>query len=85
MNSSWYICFDVTITYIYTVCAKSRFQGITTFVDLFYFVFIFVILSCLYLAALWSPVGNRLISWLSYMWCFLVFLVIFPYGVLGQA
>ena len=36
--------------------------------------FVFVILSCLLLAALWSPVGKGLTSWLSCVWCFLVFL-----------
>ena len=32
-----------------------------------------VILSCLFLAALWPPSGKGLTSWLSCMWCFLVF------------
>ena len=36
--------------------------------------FVFVILSCLYLAALWSPAGKGLTSWLSCLWCFLEFL-----------
>ena len=34
----------------------------------------FVILSCHSLAALWSPAGKELASWLSYVLCFLVFL-----------
>ena len=38
-----------------------------------------VVLSCL-LATLWSPAGNGLPSWLSYMRCF----VTFPYGALGR-
>ena len=37
------------------------------------FVFDFVILFCLFLAALWSPAGKGLTSWLSYVWCFLAF------------
>ena len=32
-----------------------------------------VILPCLFLAALWSPAGKELISWLSFMCCYLVF------------
>ena len=36
--------------------------------------FVFIILSCLFLAALWSPAGKGLTSWLSCVWCFLVFL-----------
>ena len=41
------------------------------------FVIVFVILACLFLAALWSPVGKELTSWLSYMSCILVFLSLF--------
>ena len=40
--------------------------------------FVFVILSCLFLAALWLPAGKGLTSWLSCVF------VTFPYGVLGQ-
>ena len=47
-----------------------------SFVDPFcYLCFMSVILSCLFLAALWSPAGKCLTSWLSCMWCFLVFLL----------
>ena len=42
-----------------------------------------VILSCLFLAALWSPAGKGLTSWLLYVMFSSVF-VTFPYGVLGQ-
>ena len=43
--------------------------------DLFFFNFVFVftikyILPCLCHAALWSPAGKGLTSWLSWMWCF---------------
>ena len=31
-----------------------------------------VVMSCLYLAALWSTAGKGLISWLSCVLCFLV-------------
>ena len=31
--------------------------------------FLFVMLSCLFLAALWSPAVNGLTSWLSCVWC----------------
>ena len=35
--------------------------------------FVFIILCCLFLAALWSPAGKWLpTSWLSCVWCFLV-------------
>ena len=32
--------------------------------------FVFVMLSCLLIAALWSPAGKGLASWLSCVWCF---------------
>ena len=51
------------------------FKGSASFVDHFSylcFVFVFVILSCLFLAALWSPAGKGLASWLSGMWFHLV-------------
>ena len=35
--------------------------------------FVFVMLSCLFIAALWSPVGKGLNSWLSCMSCLLCF------------
>ena len=44
-----------------------------------YLCFVFVKLSCLFIATLWSPAGKVLTSWLS---C-LVF-VTFPYGALGH-
>ena len=34
----------------------------------------FVMLSCLFIAALWPPDGKGLASWLSCMLCFIVFL-----------
>ena len=37
------------------------------------FVFIFAILSCLFITAMWSPVGKGLTSWLSCVWSFLCF------------
>ena len=41
-----------------------------------YFMFIFVMLSCLFLPALWWHAGKWLTSWLSCVWCFLVFLLL---------
>ena len=38
-----------------------------------YLCFVFVRLSCLFNAALWSPAGRGLASWLSCVWCFVVF------------
>ena len=46
--------------------------------------FMSVILSCLFLAALWSPAGEGLSSWLSYMCDVFLCFVTFLYGVLGQ-
>ena len=37
------------------------------------FAFVFIILSCMFIAVLWSPAGKRMTSWLSCVWCFLVF------------
>ena len=34
-------------------------------------------ISCLFIAALWSPAGQGLASWLSCMWCFHVLLSLF--------
>ena len=50
-----------------------------------YLCFVFVRLSCLFIAALWSPAGWERANLLAflYMRCFLVF-VTFPCGVLGQ-
>ena len=39
-----------------------------------FLLFTFVVLSCLFTAALWSPAGKGLTSWLSCMCCFLVFM-----------
>ena len=50
------------------------FQGGASFVDPFCYLCFFIILSCLFLAALWSPAVKGLTSWLSCVWCFLVFL-----------
>ena len=48
------------------------------FVDPFcYLRFVSVVLSCLFIATLWSPAGKGLTSWLSNMCCFLVFLSLF--------
>ena len=42
-----------------------------SFVDHFcYLCFVCVMLSCLFIAALWSSAGKGLTSWLSCVWCF---------------
>ena len=49
---------------------------VSSFVDPFcyqYFMFIFVMLSWLFLESLWLPAGKSLTSRLSCVWCFLVF------------
>ena len=48
------------------------------------FTFVFIILSCRFLTALWQPSGKGLTSWLSCVWCFSCVFVNFPYGVSGQ-
>ena len=54
------------------------------FVDhLCYFCNVFVMLSRLFIAALWSPAENGLTSWLSFVVLNGVF-VTFPCGILGQ-
>ena len=68
----------------FTDCSKAVLLFWTLFVYLcFTFVFIIMWLSCLFLAAWWSPAEKGLASWLSCVWCFLVF-VTFLYGVSGQ-
>ena len=48
-----------------------------------YLCFVFVMFSCLFIAALWSPVGKGLTPWLSFVIFYCVF-VTFPCGILGQ-
>ena len=55
-----------------------------SFVDhLFYLCLVVVMLSRLFIAALWSPAGKGLSSWLLFVMSNCVF-VIFPCGILGQ-
>ena len=49
-----------------------------------YLWFLFVMLSCLLIVALWLPAGKGLTSWFSYLWCRLLSFDTFPCGVLGQ-
>ena len=44
---------------------------------------VFFILYCMFIAALWSPAGKGLTSWLSFVMFGSVF-VTFPCGILGQ-
>ena len=48
-----------------------------------YLCLVFVMLSGLFIAALWSPAGKGLASWLSFVMFNCVF-VTFPCGILGQ-
>ena len=41
-------------------------------------------LSCLFIAALWSPAGKGLTSWLSYIYDLILCFVTFPCDVLDQ-
>ena len=52
-------------------------------VHLCYFYLVFVMLSSPFIAALFSPAGKELISWLSFVVLNCVF-VTFLYGILGQ-
>ena len=48
-----------------------------------YLCLVFFMLLRLFIAALWSPAGKGLTSWLSFVMFSCVF-VTFPYGILGQ-
>ena len=48
-----------------------------------YLCLVFVMLSCLFIAALWSPAGKELTSWLLFVMFNCIFFT-FPYGILGQ-
>ena len=50
---------------------------------LFYLCLVFVMLLCLFIAALWSPAGKGLTSWLLFVMSNCDF-VTFPCGILGQ-
>ena len=43
----------------------------------------FILLSCLFIAALWSPAGKGLTPWLLFVMSYSDF-VTFPCGILGQ-
>ena len=59
-------------------------QGGTYLVDhLCYFCIVFVMISRLLIAALWSPPEKGLDSWLSFVVLHYVFFT-FPFGILGQ-
>ena len=51
--------------------------------NLCYLCLVFLILSCLFIAALWSPAGKKLTSWLLFVRSKYDF-VAFPCGILGQ-
>ena len=51
--------------------------------QLCYICLVFVMLSRLFIAALWSPIGKGLTSWLLIVMSYCD-LVTFPYGILGQ-
>ena len=48
-----------------------------------YFCIVFVMLSRCLIAALWSPAGKGLTSWLSFV-VLICMVVTFPFGILGQ-
>ena len=61
------------------------FQAGASFVDPFcYLCFVSAMLSCLFIAAVQSPAGKGLTSWLSVCEVFLLFFVTFQSGVLGH-
>ena len=60
------------------------FPGDISSVDLLcYLCLMFVMLSRLFIAAVWSPAGKGLISWLLFVMFNCVFIT-FPCGILGQ-
>ena len=60
------------------------FQGSTSFVDhLCYLCLVFVMLSCLFFATLWSPEGKGVTSWLLFV-MFIVILLLSHFDILGQ-
>ena len=51
-----------------SVTSNCKFLGDTSFADHFcHLCLVFVMLSCLFIAALWSPAGKGLTSWLSFV------------------
>ena len=48
-----------------------------------YLCLVFAMLSRLFIAALWSPEGKELTSWLLFIMC-MVIVFNFPFGILGQ-
>ena len=69
-------CFRLLLMWIHFVSYVSC-------LSLLCFTFVFIMLPCLFLAALWSPAGKGLTSWLSCVLCFLVF-CLFPICFLIQ-
>ena len=59
------------------------FKNMTFVNQLCYLCLVFVTLSRLFIAVLWSPAGKRLTSWLS-LGMFSCVFVTFPCGILGQ-
>ena len=49
-----------------------------------YLCLVFVMLSHLFIAALWSPAGKGLTSWFLFVMFNCGFFVTFPCGILGQ-
>ena len=52
--------------------------------QLCYFCLVFVMVSRLFIAALWSPARKGMTSWLSIVMFNCVFFITFPCGILGQ-
>ena len=64
--------FKISSNVLLTVPRRCFFYG--HFLIFTFHVFVFVMLSCLFLAALWSPAEIWLTSWFSCVLCFHVFL-----------
>ena len=69
-NKQWYRKTSLSSP-VFTDCSKAV---LLLWILFCYLCFLFVMLSCLFIAVLWSPAGKGLTSWLSCMWCFLAFL-----------
>ena len=67
-NGSKFFSVPIILKYDAWIYRKKRKKKSASFVDPFcYLCFVSDMLSCLFIEALWSPIGKRLTSWLSCM------------------
>ena len=83
MYSLCYICGVGVILYCFVVNFTDCSKAVLLLWIICYSCLVFVMLSCLFIAALWSHDGKGLTSWLSFMMSNCEF-VTFQCGILGQ-